>query len=103
MDELSFLGQILNLDWGTVTGLVTVIVMLTAFVKDTFKVQGKWIYAVNGGLAILLNVLTYAPQIKPIIAGSLACFLLAAGGWAGAKQLIHKAGTPSTSSTNGGK
>jgi hypothetical protein len=102
MDEFSFLGKLLNLDWGTVTGLVTVIVMLTAFVKDTFKVQGKWIYAVNGGLALILNAITYLPLVKPFLAGSLACFLLAAGGWAGAKQLIHKAGTPSTSQTNGG-
>ncbi|MFA5382520.1 MAG: hypothetical protein WC356_05085 [Candidatus Micrarchaeia archaeon] len=103
MDDLSFLGRILNLDWATITGLVTVIVMLTAFVKDTFKVSGKWIYAVNGGLAIILNILTYAPQVKPIIAGSLACFLLAAGGWAGVKQIAHKVGTPPTQPNGGSK
>ena len=96
MDDLSFLGQILDLDWAAVTGLTTVIVMLTAFVKDTFGVRGKWIYAVNGGLALVLNTLTFFPAVKPIIAGSLACFLLAAGGWAGVKQIAHKVGTAPT-------
>ena len=99
MDDLSFLGKVLDLDWETVTGLVTVIVMLTAFVKDTFKVTGKWVYAVNGGLALILNAITYLPLMKPFLAGSLACFLLAAGGWSGIKQIAHKVGTPPT---NGG-
>ena len=101
LDFLQKLAEMFHVEIGDCAVIGAFIVGIVAICKQHIGLNGKPIMIVAAFIAIALNLMNAWPVTEVqsgfgIVVGSAISWGMAIGGWSIAKQLIHKAGTPST-------
>ena len=85
--------ELYGLDPATLAAVIPFGIAITAMIKKITKLSGAWLYAVTGGLALLLNAVAPEVTFKTFIISSIVSFVGMAGGYQTMKELFKKANT----------
>ena len=88
--DMTQLAELFGVSAQTTIYLVGLGVAATALAKEEFKLKGKMIHAVVGGLMVLGSLAVYQGDIVKVAASAVVSYIGATGGWSAVKQAIKK-------------
>jgi len=104
---LEAIGAKFGLQVGGLVAAAATITLVVNFLKAT-KPFSEWIFNsrvpyIVGGLAVATGLFNYWGQWTQVAVSAIIITVLSIGGWATAKTLAHKAGTPASNASGGAK